>query len=379
MEKLLRLLRKIVLHESVDHYIRESSTPCSSLEGEAAQCLKGVDENRDDVYDQIWKVLSRRFGVIDEELYMKRRFNSRRQKDQEGIQEFEMTLRTLHQDAWRHASAEHRDAQMKRRFEEGLNSAEMIQYLRLHARNDNFNEIVLNARQFVDASESAKTKKTSVRFETMPEQQFVSDTKGRETVQSDLRPVIDEIKQAITQALAERPRTPHVNMVTDAANQSQSTRGRSQSPAQCNTSSDPHSPSPGARGTQSNRDRNQTGYQDQSPSPRYNGSRRNHSPGPRQGYDGQNSRSRPRYESPGPRRDYDQRSGQNYQPPGSRYDDRAPQYYGPPSPRDQRMVNNNGSQPRYGSSQATQWRNGTPSGNGQQWNQSRSQSLSPRM
>ena len=55
----------------------------------------------------------------------------------------------------------------------------------------------------------------------MPEQEFVSDTTGRETVQSDLRPVIDEIKQTITQALAERPRTPHVNMVTDLANQSQ--------------------------------------------------------------------------------------------------------------------------------------------------------------
>ena len=46
----------------------------------------------------------------------------------------------------------------------------------------------------------------------------------------------------------------------------------------------------------------------------YNGSRRNDSPGPRQGYDEQNSRSRPRYESPGPTRDCDQRFGQNYQP-----------------------------------------------------------------
>jgi len=52
----------------------------------------------------------------------------------------------------------------------------------------------------------------------MPEPEFVSDTTGHETVQSDLRPVIDELKQAITQALAERPRT-HVNMVTDSGNQ----------------------------------------------------------------------------------------------------------------------------------------------------------------
>ena len=51
-----------------------------------------------------------------------------------------MALRTLHQDAWPHASAEQRDAQLKRRFEEGLHSPEMIHYLRLHARKDNFNE-----------------------------------------------------------------------------------------------------------------------------------------------------------------------------------------------------------------------------------------------
>ena len=166
--------------------------------------------------------------------------------------------------------------------------------------------------------------------------------------------MIDELKQATTEALAERPRT-HVNMVADSGNQSQSTRGRSQIPGQRNTSPDPRSPSPGTRGTQSNRDRNQTGYRDRSPGPRYNGSRRHDSPGPWQGYDRQDSRSRPRYESPCPRRDYDQRFGQNYQPFGSRYDNRAPQYYGPSSPRDQRMVNNNssGNQPRYGPSQAT--------------------------
>jgi len=366
-ERLSRTNEWTTMSEKVQHL-------ALALEGEAAQCLKGIDENSDEAYEQIWNALSRRFGVIDEEMYMKRRFDSRRQKDQEDIPQFAMALNTLHKDAWPHASAEQRDEQLKRRFEEGLNSPEMIQYLRLHARKDNFEETVLKARQFVDASESAKPKRTSVRFATMPEQEFVSDT----TVQSDLRPVIDELKQAITEALAERPRT-HVSMVTDSGNQSQSTRGRSQTPGQRNTSPGPRSPSPGTRGTQSNRDRNQTGYRDRSPGPRYNGSRRNDSPGPRQGYDGQDSRSRPRYESPGPRRDYDQRFGQNYQPSGSRYDNRAPQYYGPPSPRDQRMVNYNGNQPRYGPTQVTQWRNGPPSGNGPQWDQSRSQSFSPRM
>jgi len=171
--------------------------------------LKGIDENSDDAYDQIWNALSRRFGIIDEEMYTKRRFDSRRQRDQEDIPQFAMALHTLHKDAWPHASAEQRDEQLKRRFEEGLNSPEIIQYLRLHARKDNFEETVLKARQFADASESAKPKRTRVCFPTMPEQEFVSDTTGQETVQSDLRPVIDEPKQAITQALAERPRTTH--------------------------------------------------------------------------------------------------------------------------------------------------------------------------
>jgi len=89
-----------------------------ALEGEAAQCLKGIDENSDDAYDQIWNALSRRFGVIDEEMYMKRRLDSRRQKDQEDIPQFTMALNTLRKDAWPHASAEQRDEQLKRRFEE---------------------------------------------------------------------------------------------------------------------------------------------------------------------------------------------------------------------------------------------------------------------
>jgi len=78
----------------------------------------------------------------------------------------------------------------------------------------------------------------------MPEQEFVSDTTGREAVQSDLRLVIHELKQAITQTLAERPRTTYVNMVADSGNQSQSTRGRSQTPGQRSTSPGRRSPSP---------------------------------------------------------------------------------------------------------------------------------------
>jgi len=93
-----------------------------ALEGVAAQCLKGIDQNSDDASEQIWNALSRRFGVLDEEMYMKPRFDSRRQKDQEDIPQFAMALHTLHKDAWPHASAEQQDEQLKRRFEEGLNS-----------------------------------------------------------------------------------------------------------------------------------------------------------------------------------------------------------------------------------------------------------------
>ena len=88
-----------------------------------------------------------------------RRFDSRRQEDSETIPDFEQTLRTLYREAWPTATPEQRDAALKIRFEDGLLSTEMVQFLRLHARDLDFQATVIKARQFADATGQNKPKK----------------------------------------------------------------------------------------------------------------------------------------------------------------------------------------------------------------------------
>ena len=64
-----------------------------------------------------------------------RDFESRRQSDSESLAEFKQVLRTLHREAWPDQTEEQRDPVLKRRFEEGVASAELRQYLRLHHRD----------------------------------------------------------------------------------------------------------------------------------------------------------------------------------------------------------------------------------------------------
>ena len=70
----------------------------------------------------------------------------------------------LHREAWPTATSRQRDSDLKRRFEDSVLNPEMSQFLRLHARDD-FSTTVLKARQFVEASEIIKPKK-SVRVVT---------------------------------------------------------------------------------------------------------------------------------------------------------------------------------------------------------------------
>ena len=65
----------------------------------------------------------------------------------------------LHREAWPAATSSQRDSDLKRRFEDGVLNPEMSQ-LRLHAHEDDFATTVLKARQFVDASELIKPKKS---------------------------------------------------------------------------------------------------------------------------------------------------------------------------------------------------------------------------
>ena len=77
-------------------------------------------------------------------------------------------LRLLHRKAWPTRSDD-QDSELKRRFENGLSNVEMVQYLRLQARGCEFTATVLKARQYADAAESTRPKK-SVRILKNPTQ-----------------------------------------------------------------------------------------------------------------------------------------------------------------------------------------------------------------
>jgi len=123
-----------------------------ALEGPASEVLRDLDTSQPQAYSLIWEALERRFGSLDGAREAMRRFDSRRQEENETIPDFEQALRTLHREAWSAATAEQRDAALKRRFEDGLISTEMIQFLRLHARDLDFHATVIKARQFADAT-----------------------------------------------------------------------------------------------------------------------------------------------------------------------------------------------------------------------------------
>jgi len=150
------------------------------LEGPAADVLKDVDESAPDAYDQILRQIGRRFGHTDAPMDVMRRSDNRRQMDNESLQEYEQALRLLHREAWPNKTNEQRDSELKRRFEDGLSKTEMTQYLRLHARDCDFSATVLKARQYADAAETMRPKKT-VRIMKKP-QTIVPSADDDETV-----------------------------------------------------------------------------------------------------------------------------------------------------------------------------------------------------
>jgi len=121
------------------------------LEGPATEVLRDLDTSHPQAYNIIWDALARRFGSLDGAREVMRHFDSRRQEDSETIPDFEQALRSLHREAWPTATPEQRGAALKRRFEDGLLSSDMVQFLRLHARDLDFQATVIKARQFADA------------------------------------------------------------------------------------------------------------------------------------------------------------------------------------------------------------------------------------
>ena len=91
-----------------------------ALEGPATEVLRDLDTSRPQAYNIIWEALARRFGSLDGAREAMRRFDSRRQEDNETIPDFEQALRTLHRVAWPTATPEQGNAALKRRFEDGF-------------------------------------------------------------------------------------------------------------------------------------------------------------------------------------------------------------------------------------------------------------------
>jgi len=66
-----------------------------SLEDDAADVLRDLDDSSESAYDDIWRMLVRCFGNTDDTPEAMKRFNLWKQSDSETIAEFEQGLRTL--------------------------------------------------------------------------------------------------------------------------------------------------------------------------------------------------------------------------------------------------------------------------------------------
>ena len=220
-----------------------------------------------------------------------------------------MQIRLLFREAWPSASADFKDITLKRRFEDGLLSLEMSQYLRLHARDVDFATTVLKARQFADTTDMAKPKK-SVKFVQLDHNHAPSDSPQ----QLDFKPLLDGFEQ-IMKKYSTRSSSPSVRHLSNSNQRSaQSPAKDSTNPPRHGTTPQSRSPSPGQRTTRDDRR-----SASQSPSQgRFNGSQgqrngsnqRNQSPGP------QSQNSDRRYQAPSnPQRT----DNQNYRQSGSQY------------------------------------------------------------
>ena len=60
-------------------------------------------------YNDIWSALARRFGMLDGPRESMKRFDARRQNENETLVEYEQALRMLHREGWPTATIEQRD------------------------------------------------------------------------------------------------------------------------------------------------------------------------------------------------------------------------------------------------------------------------------
>jgi len=142
----------------LDNNRSESEQLTSALEGPASEAFRDLDTSQPQAYSLICEALARRLGFFDGAREVMRRFDSWRQEKNETIPDFAQALCTLHREPWPAATAEQRDAALKHRFEDGLITTAMIQFLRLHGRDLDFHATVIKACQLADTTGQSRAK-----------------------------------------------------------------------------------------------------------------------------------------------------------------------------------------------------------------------------
>jgi len=101
--------------------------------------------------------------------------------------------------------AKDNDSMLQRRFIDGLFDPALQQFLRLHARTDDFVTTVAKARQYMDAQEQAKitaiSKKPNVRLAAM-----------EDPSPDRIQPILDGLQKVLQTVLDNQSRPPVVNV-----------------------------------------------------------------------------------------------------------------------------------------------------------------------
>jgi len=198
-----------------------------ALEGPAAELLRDFDVTSPTALTELWSRLEHRFGEVDSCRDAMRKFEPRRQSDSESIVEFEQALRILHKEVWPSATADQRDAALKRRFEDGVASTELSQYLRLHQRDSDFAQTVQKACIYHSTMDISKKK--AIRF-------VADDSVSRVVAsQQHLLPLINHLKgiegRLDKLVMAEKPAVKCVTPPTPSPAPSPTPSSRPQSPS----------------------------------------------------------------------------------------------------------------------------------------------------
>ena len=171
------------------------------LDGAALEAVSDIDKSHDRAYEQAWDALARRFGQLDEEKVQMRRFDQRTQLPGESV-EFEQSLKILYNEAWPCATTSQRDSDLNRRFEDELARNQMMQYLRLHARDDDFKTMVDKARNF----ETLVPPKKSVKLVTNGDTPSVNEVQDKNT-----QHILDNIETIVEVLSKQKFRAPQVS------------------------------------------------------------------------------------------------------------------------------------------------------------------------